>query len=92
MNVPIVDTVGQLLLDVLEDDAAGIEITPETQLFDGGLGLDSFAIVELITRIEDHYNFEFAEEDLRPESFITLNAIAAVVAARAGHSLTASSG
>ena len=55
-------------------------------LFEGGLGLDSFAVLEIIVGIEQEFGIEFPEEDLTPESFQDLRALGDVVArARALH-------
>ena len=52
---------------------------PDTRLFDDGLQLDSFATVELISRIEEEYDFEFSDEDFIPENFVDLSTICALV-------------
>jgi acyl carrier protein len=56
------------------------EIRAHTPLFDGGLGLDSFGVVELITVIEAHFGIQFAEADFAPEHFSTLDKLATLVA------------
>jgi acyl carrier protein len=56
------------------------QIDDTTRLFDGGLGLDSFAIVELIVRVEQEFSFEFHESDLRPEVFVDVITLANVIA------------
>ena len=55
------------------------ELRPDTKLFDGGLQLDSFATVELISQIEEHYDFEFSDEDFLPENFVDLSTLCALV-------------
>ncbi len=57
-------------------------VTGDLALFEGGLDLDSFAVVELITRVEQTFAFQFAESDLRPESFTSLGRVAEIVLAR----------
>ena len=57
------------------------DIDETTPLFEGGMELDSFAIVELITLIEKRYRFEFTDADLRPEHFADLRSLADLVAA-----------
>jgi acyl carrier protein len=58
------------------------DIHPDAPLLEEGLGLDSLAIVELITLIEDKYGFEFGEDDLNMDAFANLRSLARVVAAR----------
>jgi len=55
------------------------EFRPGTRLFDGGLKLDSFATVELISRIEEEYDFEFSDEDFIPENFVDLSTVCSLV-------------
>lgn len=55
------------------------EISADTPLFNGGLNLDSFAVVELVTLLEDHFDFEFAEEDLKPESFVDVGTLTGII-------------
>jgi acyl carrier protein len=49
-------------------------------LFEGGLGVDSIAIVELISLVEQHFDFQFSDAELTPESFSTLNVLANIIA------------
>ena len=58
------------------------DIHPDAPLLDEGLGLDSLAIVELITLIEEKYRFQFGEDDLNMEAFANLRNLASVVDAR----------
>lgn len=55
------------------------EIRADAPLLDEGLGLDSLAIVELITLIEEKFGFEFGEDDLNMEAFANLRSLAKVV-------------
>jgi acyl carrier protein len=68
------------LLSELDVRLPADQITDTTALFEGGLGLDSFAIVELIGLVEMSFDFEFPETDLRPESFTDVITLAGVVA------------
>lgn len=55
------------------------EVSAQTPLFDGGLELDSFNVVELITRLEERFGFEFLEEDFVEEHFVSAGALAALI-------------
>jgi acyl carrier protein len=57
------------------------DVSATTFLFEGGLELDSFTVVELLGRIEEHFGMAFHDEDFAPERF-TLGALAAIVEAR----------
>jgi acyl carrier protein len=79
MEQPIVDQLIQFVTDRLEVQADRDTLTASTPLFDSGLGLDSFAVVELITLIENHYGFEFSDTDFHPENFTNLMTLGTVV-------------
>jgi acyl carrier protein len=76
LGVPaIVAELARLLagLGVVQD---GERIDPHAALFDGGLGLDSIAVLELIALIEQRYQISFPAEDLNTEIFANLAAVA----------------
>lgn len=54
-------------------------VEPETPLFEGGLELDSFAVVELVTTFETHFGIELADEDFAPENFKNLRVLSNVI-------------
>ncbi|TGD74144.1 acyl carrier protein [Mangrovimicrobium sediminis] len=63
-------------MDVTLDAAnAGID----TPLFAGGFDLDSFAVVELITQLEERHNFEFDDGDFLEEHFATPRSLASLL-------------
>ena len=76
----IIERLRRLMLTELDVRLAAGEIEETTFFFEGGLGLDSFAVVELIGLVEREFAFEFAEADLRPESFRDLRSLGSVVA------------
>lgn len=55
-------------------------IGPDTPLFEGGLELDSFAVVDLVMRIETHFGVQFSDADFLPETFADFRTLGAVVA------------
>lgn len=75
----IIDRLRHLLAELDVRLPAG-PIDETTFFFEGGLGLDSFAVVELIVLVERDFAFEFPESDLRPESFENLRALGTVIA------------
>ena len=58
------------------------EIDADVTLLEGGLDLDSITIVELISRIEARFEFQFVDADLRTRSFESLRTLAQVVQRR----------
>lgn len=75
-------TIGRLKRLVAQLDVVGgtERIEETTYLFEGGLDLDSFAVVELVVAIEEEFGGEFPEQALTPESFHDLRTLGAVVA------------
>jgi acyl carrier protein len=53
-------------------------------LLEGGIGLTSVQLIELISTLEQDLNFQFEEEDLRMRTFGSLNTLADTVMARIG--------
>ncbi|KKM93748.1 hypothetical protein LCGC14_1205230 [marine sediment metagenome] len=52
---------------------------PQTPLFEGGLELDSFAVVDLVTRIETHFGIQLSDSDFLPENFTDIETLGGVV-------------
>ena len=69
------------LIEVLTRDlkVEAAEVGPDTPLFEGGLDLDSFAVVEMVTKVETHFGIQVADGDFLPENFANVAALAAVV-------------
>lgn len=84
-EVDIPDIVAQLkaiIADELDVNLVADEIDEHVSFFEGGMGIDSVAVVELIVITESHFGVEFEEEDLVPEWFRSLRAFAELVAMR----------
>lgn len=54
-------------------------LTPQTPFFDGGLEMDSFAVVEMVGNVEQAYGIEFSELDFMPENFASMEKLAEVI-------------
>lgn len=52
------------------------EIDEDVGLFEEGLGLDSIAIMEFITLIEDNFGIQFGEDELNLQPFQNLRTLA----------------
>ena len=72
------DRIKQLILERL-DISAPPGFDEQTLLFEGGLGMDSFTAVELITLIEKHFDIEFNVDDIKPEHFTNVSTLAKLV-------------
>lgn len=66
-----------LIVRELKIDPA--RVTAATPLFEGGLELDSFAVVDLVSRIEGQFGFQLADSDFRAENFTDIGTLAGVV-------------
>ena len=69
-----VDVLAGVLADLL---GGGPEsYPPATELFGSLPQLDSLALVELITMVEDRFNFDLDEDDITAEVFCTVDSLA----------------
>lgn len=73
--------VRQYIIDNLRWYRSPESLTPDYRLIDNDV-LDSMAIFEVISFIEDHYRIQVEDQDLVPENFESIKAIAALVAAK----------
>jgi acyl carrier protein len=74
----ILDEIGRALGDL---GVIASPLQPSTPLFEGGLELDSFTLVELLGRVEERFGVSFRDDDFTPERF-TLGGIVALVTER----------
>lgn len=80
------------LKDIIADDLdariARDQIDLDTPLFEGGLGLDSVVLVELISLVEQAFDIRFTDEELLPESFGSVRVLADLVEAKSAVKVT----
>ena len=74
-----ITTIKHLLVNELEVGLEAAAIKNDQTLLDGGLGMDSLAIVELVFLLEETLNVHFTEEELQPENFLTVERLAQFV-------------
>ena len=82
MNTEIADRLKQIIANQLDANIALQEITDDQPLFEGGLGLDSVAIMEFITLIEENFGFQFEEDELNLKPFKDISALTDFVAGK----------
>ena len=82
MAEAIVRQLRQIIAEELDVnlDLEGIDET--APLFEGGIGLDSVAVMDLILLIEGHFGFEFSESELDVEVFKNLTVLADFVSTK----------
>jgi acyl carrier protein len=77
-----VEQMKTIIADELDVNLRREDIEADTPLFEDGLGLDSIAIMAFITLIEEHFEFQFAEDELTMEPFQNLRTLAQFISAR----------
>jgi acyl carrier protein len=82
MHDHITDQLRHMIAEKLNLNLTIDQVNPDAQLLEGGLKLDSLALVELITLIEDHFGIQFGEIDFNIEVFGNLRSLAALVRSR----------
>ena len=71
------------VLDLLNDIFPAIDFLASDTLVDDGI-LSSLNIVQIVSELAMEYDVEFSFEDLTPENFNSIDAIAALVEKRRG--------
>ena len=79
MSETIEYRIKESIIRALHLDIAPEEIGAEDQLFGGGLGLNSMATIEIIVAIEEAFDIQVPDEDLRVELFDSVHTMAAYV-------------
>ena len=78
MSTAVSECIRSLIVEHLDMSVpTGFDET--TPLYDGGLGMDSFTTVELITLIENHFQVEFKLDEITPEHFVNVRTVATLV-------------
>ena len=72
----LIDTLTQLA-----PDFAG-EITGDTPLADGGLGLDSLGLIDVVAALEEHLGVTVGEEEITDEHFGSVARVLRLIEAR----------
>ena len=68
--------VKQVIIRTLSLEVEAEEIDDEDALFGGGLGLNSMATIEIIVGLEEEFDIEVPDEDLRVELFDSVRTMA----------------
>jgi acyl carrier protein len=76
--VSIAAAIKRFVCTELAPDVPEAELPDEESLLDSGI-LDSFGIMSLLAYIEQEYGVEIPAEDIEPENFETVSAIAETV-------------
>ncbi len=68
--------VKQVIIRTLSLEVDAEEIDDEDALFGGGLGLNSMATIEIIVGLEEEFDIEVPDEELRVELFDSVQTMA----------------
>lgn len=74
--------VKQILIDVLALGEQGAALTAQSPLLGSIPELDSMAVVNLITALEEHFGITVEDDDIGAATFETLGTLADFVAAK----------
>lgn len=74
----IVDTVKDFVTTEIIRGSTGGDLDPELSLLEEGI-LDSLGLQQLITFLEQKFGINIDDDDLMPENFESVNAIAALI-------------
>ena len=66
----------QLIVDTLKLQIDPVEIGDDEILFDGSLGVDSIATLEIIFAVEKEFGINVSDEDLRVDLFVNVKTLA----------------
>lgn len=72
----------ELLAEITHGRADAARLAAETPLLDGGVGLVSIEVLELVVGIEDRLGVELRGDDVAPKHLETFGRLVALVAAR----------
>jgi len=84
MAAPVIYQLKHILVEQLDINLRLEDVDETVSIFEEGLGLDSMAIVELITSIEEHFGFEFSDTELSIELFRNLTVLADFIGTKVG--------
>lgn len=71
-----IDRLKRIISHQLDIKVDQTEIDSDVSLLEDGLGLDSIAIVELVSLLEENFGLKFEEEDLSMEPFASVRTLA----------------
>ena len=76
----ITEGLKQIIANDLDVNVSLDSIQEDASLLEGGIGLDSVAIMEFVSIIEEKFNFEFSDDELGSEPFQSLATLSEFIA------------
>jgi acyl carrier protein len=78
------EEVRQIVIDTLGLGQRGASLTAASPLLGAIPELDSMAVVNLITALEEHYGFSIADDEISADVFETMGSLTAFVVDKQG--------
>ena len=75
----VISQLKTLIATDLDANISEAEIGDDMPLFEGGIGLDSVNLIELISLVEKRFEVRFSDEELNPECFSNMDVLANMV-------------
>lgn len=76
----IIERLKHIIANELDVNASLENIREDVSLLEGGIGLDSVALMEFICILEEKFGFEFSDEELSTEPFESLTVLSNFIA------------
>lgn len=78
----ITERLKDIIANDLDVNADRESIQDDVSLLEGGIGLDSVAVMEFISIIEEKFGFQFSDDELSMEPFQSLTTLSEFVASK----------
>lgn len=78
----VVSELKRIIAEDLDVNLSIDQIDESQPLLENGLGLDSIVVVELIGHLEEAFDIEFSDADLRVDTFSSLNSLADTISGK----------
>ena len=75
----IIKKLKELIVYELDVNIKMEDLSEDSPLFEGGIGLDSISIVNLIVLIEKNFKLSFQDEEISMELFSNLNTLSSFI-------------
>ena len=79
MSENIIDQLKEIIVNDLDAGLSKSDIGDSEPLFEGGLGLDSIVVMELILSIEKRFKMQFDDDELSIASFGDLESLSKMI-------------
>jgi acyl carrier protein len=73
------ESVKKILIDTLSLGEQGRNLSPDSVLLGALAELDSMAVINIITKLEDHFGFSIEDDEISGQVFETLGSLSAFV-------------